>query len=115
MNREIAEELLTEQGIIVDMAEDGDIAVDKLNKAAPGDYDLILMDVQMPRMNGYEATKAIRKLDNPQKASIPIIAMTANAFEEDKKNAFDAGMNGHLAKPIDAQKLIQTLTDFRLN
>jgi CheY-like chemotaxis protein len=115
MNREIAEELLTEQGIIVDMAEDGDIAVDKLNKAAPGDYDLILMDVQMPRMNGYEATKAIRKLDNPQKASIPIIAMTANAFEEDKKNAFDAGMNGHLAKPIDTQKLIQTLTDFRLN
>jgi CheY-like chemotaxis protein len=115
MNREIAEELLTEQGIIVDMAEDGDIAVDKLNKAAPGDYDLILMDVQMPRMNGYEATRAIRKLDNPQKASIPIIAMTANAFEEDKKNAFDAGMNGHLAKPIDAQKLIQTLTDFRLN
>jgi CheY-like chemotaxis protein len=97
------------------MAEDGDIAVDKLNKAAPGDYDLILMDVQMPRMNGYEATRAIRKLDNPQKASIRIIAMTANAFEEDKKNAFDAGMNGHLAKPIDAQKLIQTLTDFRLN
>lgn len=115
MNREIAEELLTEQGIIVDMAEDGDIAVDKLNKAAPGDYDLILMDVQMPHMNGYDATKAIRKLDDPQKSRIPIIAMTANAFEEDKKNAFDAGMNGHLAKPIDAQKLIQTLTDFRLN
>ena len=115
MNREIAEELLTEKGIIVDTAIDGDIAVDKIRKAAPHAYDLILMDVQMPRMNGYEATKAIRKLSDPQKASIPIIAMTANAFEEDRKNALDAGMNGHLAKPIDMQTLIQTLTEFKTN
>jgi len=71
------------------------------------------MDVQMPHMNGYEATKAIRKLADPQKSRIPIIAMTANAFEEDKKNATKAGMNGHLAKPIDIQKLIQTLSDFK--
>ena len=113
MNREIAEEILTENGLIVDTANDGDIAVDKVRKAAPGDYELILMDVQMPRMNGYDATKAIRKLDDPQKSRIPIIAMTANAFEEDKKNALDAGMNGHLAKPIEVQKLIQMLTNFR--
>ena len=113
MNREIAEEILTENGLIVDTANDGDIAVDKVRKAAPGDYELILMDVQMPRMNGYDATKAIRKLDDPQKSGIPIIAMTANAFEEDKKNALDAGMNGHLAKPIEVQKLIQMLTNFR--
>ena len=84
-----------------------------MRKAAPGDYELILMDVQMPRMNGYDATNAIRKLDDSQKSRIPIIAMTANAFEEDKKNALDAGMNGHLAKPIEVQKLIQMLTNFR--
>ena len=113
MNREIAEEILTENGLIVDTATDGDIAVDKVRKAAPGDYELILMDVQMPRMNGYDATKAIRKLEDSQKSRIPIIAMTANAFEEDKKNALDAGMNGHLAKPIEVQKLIQMLTNFR--
>ena len=73
------------------------------------------MDVQMPRMNGYEATKQIRLLKDPKKSRIPIIAMTANAFEEDRKNAFDAGMNGHLAKPIEVQKLIQTLTEFKQN
>jgi signal transduction histidine kinase/CheY-like chemotaxis protein len=113
MNREIAEELLTEKGIIVDTANDGDIAVDKVRKAAPNDYELILMDVQMPRMNGYEASKAIRKLKDPIKSHIPIVAMTANAFEEDKQNALAAGMDGHLAKPIDEQKLIQMLADFR--
>ena len=111
MNREIAEEILTENGLVVDTANDGDIAVDKVRRA--GAYNLILMDVQMPRMNGYDATKAIRKLEDPQKSKVPIIAMTANAFEEDKKNALAAGMNGHLAKPIDVQKLIQTLTNFR--
>ena len=73
------------------------------------------MDVQMPHMNGYDATKEIRKLKDPRKSRIPIIAMTANAFEEDRKNALAAGMNGHLAKPIDVQKLIQTLTDFKEN
>ena len=115
MNREIAEELLMEKGIIVDCAEDGDIAVEKIRKSAPGEYKLVLMDVQMPRMNGYEATKQIRLLKDPKKSRIPIIAMTANAFEEDRKNAFDAGMNGHLAKPIEVQKLIQTLTEFKQN
>ena len=115
MNREIAQELLEENGIVVYTAEDGDIAVDKVRKSSPQEYELILMDVQMPHMSGYEATREIRKLNDPQKANIPIIAMTANAFEEDKKNALDAGMNGHLAKPIDVQKLIQTLTEFRTN
>ena len=115
MNREIAEEILTENGLVVDTANDGDIAVDKVRKAPAGTYELILMDVQMPHMNGYEATKEIRKLSDPGKSSIPIIAMTANAFEEDKKNALAAGMNSHLAKPIDVQKLIQTLSDFKQN
>ena len=115
MNREIAQELLEENGIVVYTAEDGDIAVEKVRKSSPQEYELILMDVQMPHMNGYEATREIRKLNDSQKANIPIIAMTANAFEEDKKNALDAGMNGHLAKPIDMQKLIQTLTEFRTN
>ena len=115
MNREIAEEILTENGLVVDTANDGDIAVDKVRKAPAGTYELILMDVQMPHMNGYEATKEIRKLSDPGKSNIPIIAMTANAFEEDKKNALAAGMNSHLAKPIDVQKLIQTLSDFKQN
>ncbi len=114
MNREIAVELLTEKGIIVDTADDGDVAVEKVRRSAPHEYELILMDVQMPRLNGYDATREIRGLKDPQKSNIPIIAMTANAFEEDKKNALAAGMDGHLAKPIDVQKLIQTLTNFRL-
>ena len=115
MNREIAEELLTEKGVIVETANDGDVAVEKINNAKPGEYELILMDVQMPRMNGYEATKAIRALGDDKKANIPIIAMTANAFEEDRKNALVAGMNGHLAKPIDDQKLTQTLMEIRMS
>ena len=115
MNREIAEELLTEKGVRVDTANDGDVAVEKINNAKPGEYELILMDVQMPRMNGYEATREIRSLSDPQKSSIPIVAMTANAFEEDKRNALAAGMDGHLAKPIDDQKLVQTLMEFRMS
>ena len=115
MNREIAEELLTEKGILVDTANDGDVAVKKIKDAASDEYELILMDVQMPRMNGYEATRAIRSLSDYKKSNIPIIAMTANAFEEDKKNALAAGMDGHLAKPIDDQKLVQTLMEFRMN
>ncbi len=111
LNREIAMEILEEEGVLVDTAEDGDIAVEKMAAAAEGQYDLILMDIQMPRMNGYEATKAIRKLPNAYAASIPIIAMTANAFDEDKKDALDAGMNGHVAKPIDVPKLLHTLTE----
>ena len=113
MNREIAEELLTEQGIIVDTANDGDVAIEKVRNSQPGQYELILMDVQMPHVNGYEATHEIRSLKDPQKSRIPIIAMTANAFEEDKRNALAAGMDAHLAKPIDVQKLVETLTNFR--
>ena len=81
-----------------------------MRHAAPGQYDLILMDIQMPRMNGYDATKAIRKLPDSAASGIPIIAMTANAFEEDKKNAIAAGMDGHIAKPIDVPKLLNTLS-----
>ena len=112
LNREIAADILEEEGIIIDMAEDGDVAVEMMREAAEGQYDLILMDIQMPRMNGYEATKAIRNLPGTFTSTIPIIAMTANAFDEDKQNAFDAGMNGHLAKPIEIPKLMETLSRF---
>ena len=81
-----------------------------LAKAAPGTYDLILMDIQMPNLDGYGATRRIRAMDDPIRANIPIVAMTANAFEEDKKNALAAGMNGHVSKPIDIPKLMETLT-----
>lgn len=112
MNREIAQEILQDEGIIVDTAEDGLIAVEKMKKCKPNDYDLIFMDIQMPNMNGYEATKAIRALENPHKANIPIIAMTANAFDEDRVAAIQAGMNEHMAKPINVAKLVQTLHQF---
>ena len=88
-----------------DCAEDGIICVDMIEKAASDYYDLILMDIQMPNMDGYKATQVIRRLPDKQKARIPIIAMTANAFEEDKKNAFKVGMNGHIAKPIHVEEL----------
>ncbi len=110
LNREIATEILEEEGIIIDTAEDGDIAVKKMRNASAGQYDLILMDIQMPRMNGYDATVAIRKISDERVASIPIIAMTANAFDEDKQNAVNAGMNGHIAKPLDVPKLLDTLS-----
>ena len=84
--------------------------MEMMKNAVPGQYDLILMDIQMPRMNGYEASMAIRALPDPLLASIPIIAMTANAFDEDKKNAAAAGMNGHIAKPIDVPNLLETLS-----
>ena len=111
LNREIALEILEDEGIIIDSAEDGDIAVEKMRNAKEGQYDLILMDVQMPRMNGYDATRAIRALPDQYASNIPIIAMTANAFEEDKKNAFAAGMNAHIAKPINIQKLLNALSE----
>ena len=105
LNAEIAMEILKEYGFLVERAEDGVVCVNRLQKAEPGHFDLILMDVQMPNMNGYEAAQRIRALDDPEKREIPIIAMTANAFEEDRKNALAAGMNEHLAKPIDITTL----------
>lgn len=112
LNAEIAVELLTEMGLEVERAQDGDICVSMLERAEGGYYDLILMDIQMPNMNGYQAAEAIRKMDDPSKAGIPIVAMTANAFEEDKKNAHAAGMNAHLAKPVDIPKMMETLAEF---
>ena len=111
LNREIAQELLEESGLLVETAEDGTVGVEKVKASQPGYYDLILMDVQMPVMNGYDATRAIRALEDPALANIPILAMTANAFEEDRQAAIDAGMNGHLAKPINIAKLIETLRE----
>ena len=111
LNREIALEILKEAGFVVDTAEDGAVAVQKIKQAAPGQYDLILMDIQMPNLDGYEATRQIRALPDAEKASIPIFAMTANAFEEDRQNALEAGMNGHIAKPLDVPHLLRVLTD----
>ena len=109
LNQEIAVEILKEAGLDVEVADNGQIAVDMLKKSQPGYYRLVLMDVQMPIMNGYEATKTIRKLENKELASIPILAMTANAFEEDKQAALASGMNGHIAKPIDITKLFESM------
>ena len=111
LNREIALEILKEAGFVVDTAEDGAVAVQKMEQAAPGQYDLILMDIQMPNLDGYEAARQIRALPDAEKASIPIFAMTANAFEEDRQNALAAGMNGHIAKPLDVPHLLRVLTD----
>ena len=109
LNREIAMEILNEYGFLVDTAENGAVAVEKMKNSSPGDYDLVLMDVQMPVMNGYEATKQIRALDNPTLAGITILAMTANAFDEDRKKALECGMDGFLSKPIVIEELITTL------
>lgn len=111
LNREIAQELLTENGFITDTAEDGSVALDKIKHSKPGYYSLILMDIQMPKMNGYEASRAIRALDDANLANIPIIAMTANAFEEDKKMALESGMNAHIAKPINIENLLKVIID----
>ncbi|MGN0368024.1 MAG: response regulator [Wujia sp.] len=111
LNQEIATEILQEAGFVVDVAEDGIVAVDKVVTAQSDCYDLILMDIQMPKMNGFMATREIRTLSDNRKANIPIIAMTANAFDEDKKNAFESGMNGFVAKPIDVDNLLRTLAD----
>jgi len=112
INMEIARFMLESKGMKVDMAGDGRIALEKFQTSTPGDYDCILMDIMMPNMNGYEATMAIRALDRADAKTIPIFAMTANAFAEDVKAAMDCGMNGHIAKPIDMNMLLKTLSEF---
>ena len=109
LNAEIAEFILEDMGLIVDRVEDGIQCVARMEQKPAGTYDLILMDIQMPNMDGYKATQTIRRLADEKKASIPIIAMTANAFEEDRKKAFEKGMNGHIAKPVDAEKVKKTI------
>ena len=109
LNQEIAQTILEDAGFMVETANDGVEAVKKMEQAVPGQYDLILMDIQMPVMNGYEAAKQIRSLKNRETASVPIVAMTANAFEEDREKSYEAGMNGYLAKPVSAEALINTI------
>lgn len=109
MNQIIAEAILSEVGLEVDIANDGERAVEKMKDAPAGYYDIILMDIQMPKMDGYTAARHIRALDEPEKAGIPIVAVTANAFEEDRKIAMEAGMDGHLAKPYDIHKMMETI------
>ena len=109
LNREIALELLNEYGFVIDTAENGSAAVHKVSAAVPGTYDLVLMDIQLPVMDGFEATRRIRALENPALSHIPIIAMTANAFDEDRRAAARCGMNGFISKPIDIAEVVQTL------
>lgn len=111
LNAEIAKEIIERAGLKTERVEDGIQCVNKIEKMPAGTYDMILMDIQMPKMNGYKATQAIRRLPDKDKAYIPIVAMTANAFEEDKRDAFAAGMNGHIAKPIQVDKLLSTLAE----
>ena len=111
LNQEIATAILGEAGFQTEVAENGQMAVDMLAGSSPGYYDLVLMDVQMPVMDGYTAARAIRALPDERLASIPILAMTANAFEEDRQEALNSGMNGHIAKPIDVERLLDTLDD----
>jgi signal transduction histidine kinase/CheY-like chemotaxis protein len=112
INRIIVMEQLSETGMIIDEAGDGVVAVDKFRSSNIGFYDMIFMDVQMPNMNGYDAARAIRAMDRPDATSVPIIAMTANAFKEDVDQAIASGMNGHMAKPLDAEKLMELLFSF---
>ena len=115
LNQEIAVAILEEAGLTAEVAENGQIAVEMLKSSQPGYYQLVLMDIQMPVMNGYQAAKKIRKLENRELASIPIIAMTANAFEEDKQEALRCGMNDHIAKPIDIETLLETLDNILMS
>ena len=110
LNREIARDILEDNDIIVDEANNGAVALAKIQKSEKNPYDFVLMDVQMPFMDGYEATRLIRKLKNKKLAGLPIIAMTANAFEEDKKRALESGMDAHLSKPIHPKQLFQTIS-----
>ena len=109
LNQEIASVILTESGFEVDIVNNGEAAVEKIRNSKNEEYDAVLMDIQMPIMNGYEAARHIRSMEDKERANVPIIAMTANAFDEDRKNAFDAGMNEHIAKPIDINKLMEIL------
>ncbi len=111
VNRQIAKKLLEKVGFKVEEAENGQDAVNMLAASDDGYYDAVLMDIQMPVMDGYEATKAIRKMTDDRKKNIPVIAMTANAFSEDIRKAKEAGMNAHVAKPIDVKKMVQTLSE----
>ena len=113
LNREIAATILEEEGILVEEAWDGAVAVEKMAAAEPGWYQLVLMDIQMPVMDGWQAARAIRSLEDPVLAGVPIIALSANAFEEDVALAKDAGMNEHLAKPVDIEKMIQVMSRLR--
>ena len=108
---EIAMEILQDYGFVVERASDGIICVDMLEKAEPGYYSLILMDIQMPNMNGYQAAKFIRSMPEEAKKNIPIYAMTANAFEEDRQQALAMGMNGHIGKPVEMDKLLGVLME----
>ena len=109
LNHEIALEILAEYGFHIDTAENGAESLGKVSASKPGDYNMVLMNIQMPVMDGYEATRRIRLLDNSELSSIPIIAMTANAFDEDRKAALECGMNGFISKPLDLKELIQVL------
>jgi CheY-like chemotaxis protein len=109
LNMEIAREILTEEGMEITEAENGQVAVDKFTASEPGSFDIIIMDVMMPVMNGYEATKAIRRSDHPEAKTIPIVAMTANAYREDVEKAFESGMNDHVPKPIDIDVMLNVL------
>ncbi len=111
LNREISGEVLMDDGFLVETAENGVEAVEKVQASVEGYYDLILMDIQMPKMNGYEAARKIRALSDPYQSKIPIIAVTANAFEEDKRTAKEAGMNGHVAKPLNVSELHRQMAD----
>ena len=109
LNQEIARTLLEDAGFVIETADNGVAAVEAVEQASDGWFDLILMDIQMPVMNGYEAARQIRAMKDPLKAAIPIVAMTANAFEEDREKSFEAGMNGHLAKPVSVETLMKTI------
>ena len=109
---EIEVELLEDAGFQIDTAKNGRLAVDMLQAAAPGTYALVLMDIQMPVMDGYQAAQAIRRLPDPDLASIPIVALSANAFEEDRKASMASGMNAHLAKPMDIGQILNTIGKF---
>ena len=109
LKQEIAQAVLQDAGFTVDTADDGDVAVERLQDSKQGEFDLVLMDIQMPKMDGYAATRQIRTLPSDV-ANVPIVAMTANAFEEDKQKTIRAGMNAHIAKPIEAGRLMETLS-----